>query len=241
MLDEEAFKTASYSGLFFDRHEEGRHVIIDHNNLRYQRIRENAGANMYNGAYYYSREIVKNIIPKVKTDRNWITVNVEGAGCSHAIVFIHNNLQPERYEWLYQYGFTDLILVCGLERTCEMVKHLGTPIYLPLSIDLEYMKKFMGIEKTKDTAYAGRKSKTNMGRLPDGIDYLCGMKRAQLLKHMAEYKNIYCVGRTAIEAKVLGCRVLPYDERFPDPDIWRIVDNSIAAEILQQQLDIIDR
>lgn len=216
-------------------------MIIDHNNLRYQRIRENAGANMYNGAYYYSREIVKNIIPKVKTDRNWITVNVEGAGCSHAIVFIHNNLQPERYEWLYQYGFTDLILVCGLERTCEMVKHLGTPIYLPLSIDLEYMKKFMGIEKTKDTAYAGRKSKTNMGRLPDDIDYLCGMKRAQLLKHMAEYKNIYCVGRTAIEAKVLGCRVLPYDERFPDPDIWRIVDNSIAAEILQQQLDIIDR
>lgn len=216
-------------------------MIIDHNNLRYQRIRENAGANMYNGAYYYSREIVKNIIPKVKTDRNWITVNIQGEGCSHAIVFVHNNLKPEKYEWLYQYGFTDLILVCGLERTCEMVKHLGTPIYLPLSIDLEYMKKFMGIEKTKDTAYAGRKSKTNMGRLPDGIDYLCGMKRAQLLKHMAEYKNIYCVGRTAIEAKVLGCRVLPYDERFPDPDIWRIVDNSIAAEILQQQLDIIDR
>lgn len=215
-------------------------MIIDHNNLRYQRIRENAGDNMYNGAYYYSREIVKSIIPKVKTDRNWITVNVEGAGCSHAIVFIHNNLQPERYEWLYQYGFTDLILVCGLERTCEMVKHLGTPIYLPLSIDLEYMKKFMGIEKTKDTAYAGRKSKTNMGRLPDGIDYLCGMKRAQLLKHMAEYKNIYCVGRTAIEAKVLGCRVLPYDERFPDPNIWHIVDNSIAAEMLQRLIDEID-
>ena len=196
---------------------------------------------MYNGAYYYSREIVKNIIPKVKTDRNWITVNVEGAGCSHAIVFIHNNLQQERYEWLYQYGFTDLILVCGLERTCEMVKHLGTPIYLPLSIDLEYIKKFQDIEKTKDTAYAGRKSKTNMGRLPDGIDYLCGMKRAQLLKHMAEYKNVYAVGRTAIEAKALGCRVLPFDERFPDPDIWQVIDNSVAAEILQQQLDIIDR
>lgn len=216
-------------------------MIIDHNNLRYQRIRENAGANMYNGAYYYSREIVKNIIPKVKTDRNWITVNVEGAGCSHAIVFIHNNLQPERYEWLYKYGFTDLILVCGLERTCEMVKHLGTPIYLPLSIDLEYIKKFQDIEKTKDAAYAGRKSKTNMGRLPDGIDYLCGMKRVQFLKHMAEYKNVYAVGRTAIEAKALGCRVLPFDERFPDPDIWQVIDNSVAAEILQQQLDIIDR
>lgn len=216
-------------------------MIIDHNNLRYQRIRENAGDNMYNGAYYYSREIVKNIIPNVRTDRNWITVNVQGEGCNHAIVFIHNNLQSEKYEWLRKYGYNDLILVCGIQRTCELVKHLGTPIYLPLSIDLEYIRKFTSIEKTKDAAFAGRKTKTIMGRLPDGIDYLCGMKRAQLLKRMAEYRDIYAVGRTAIEAKALGCRVLPYDERFPDPDIWRVIDNSIAAKVLQQQLDIIDR
>ena len=215
-------------------------MIIDHNNLRYQRIRENAGANMYNGAYYYSREIVKNIIPKVKTDRNWITVNVEGAGCSHAIVFIHNNLQPEKYKWLYQYGFTDLILVCGLERTCEMVKHLGTPVYLPLSIDLEYMEKFKGIEKTKGVAFAGRKPKTSLGNLPPGIDRLTGMKRAELLRRMAEYNQIYAVGRTAIEAKALGCEVLPYDERFPDPGIWKVIDNKDAAKELQRLIDEID-
>jgi len=47
-------------------------------------------------------------------------------------------------------------------------------------------------------------------------------------------------GRLAA-AKELGCRVLPYDERFPNPDIWQVIDNSVAAEILQQQLDIIDR
>lgn len=216
-------------------------MIIDHNNLRYQRIRENAGANMYNGAYYYSREIVKNIIPNVKTDRNWITINVQGAGCNHAIVFIHNNLHPEKYEWLQQYGFKDLILVCGVESTCKLVKHLGTPVYLPLSIDLEYMERFKSIEKTKDTAFAGRKAKTAMGDLPGDIDYLYGMKRVHLLKRMAEYRNIYAVGRTAIEAKTLGCKVLPYDDRFPDPDIWRVLDNREAAKILQQKLDILDR
>lgn len=196
---------------------------------------------MYNGAYYYSREIVKNIIPNVKTDRSWITVNVQGEGCSHAIVFIHNNVQPERYEWLQQYGFDDLILVCGVEETCDKVKHLGTPIYLPLSIDLEYIKKFQNIEKTKDTAFAGRKSKRDMGILPEGIDYLYGMKRVQLLKRIAQYKKIYAVGRTAIEAKALGCKVLPYDERFPDPTIWRVLDNREAARILQEKLDILDR
>lgn len=216
-------------------------MIIDHNHPRYQRIRENAGDNMFNGAYYYSREIVKNIIPNVQTDRSWVTINIQGEACSHAIVFVHNNLKTEKYEWLYQYGFVDLILVCGLERTCEMVNHIGTPIYLPLSIDLEYIEKFKGIEKTKEVAFAGRRSKTNMGRLPDGIDYLCGMKRAQLLRKMAEYKQIYAVGRTAIEAKALGCEVLPYDTRFPDPDIWQVLDNREAAKILQQNLDIIDR
>ena len=216
-------------------------MIIDHNNLRYQRIRERSKGNMYNGAYYYSREIVKNIIPYVNTDRNWITVNVEGAGCNNAIVFIHNNLRPERYEWLRLYGFHDLILVCGLEETCSLVRHLGTPIYLPLSIDLKHMEKFRGIEKTKDTAFAGRQGKISLGELPEGVDYLYGMKRERLLKHMAEYRNIYAVGRTAIEAKALGCNVLPYDKRFPDPDIWRVLDNREAARILQEKLDILDR
>lgn len=216
-------------------------MIIDHNHIRYQRIRENAKDNKFNGAYYYSREIVANIIPNVRTDRNWITINIQGEGCSHAIVFIHNNLHPEKYEWLRQYGFDDLFLVCGVEETCEKVKHLGTPIYLPLSIDLEYMKKFGNIEKTKDAAFAGRKTKTSMGSLPDGIDYLYGMKRVQLLKKMAQYRKIYGVGRVALEAKALGCEVLPYDERFPDPDIWRVIDNREAAQILQEKLDILDR
>ena len=75
-------------------------ITITHNHPLY-RLRWNAaGKNKYNGAFYYSREIVDNIIPNVQTDRNWITVNIEGVGCDHSIVFIHNNKHPEHYEWL---------------------------------------------------------------------------------------------------------------------------------------------
>lgn len=67
-------------------------MIIDHTHIEYiQKWQGMNQASKYNGAYYYSCEIVENIIPAVKTDRNWITVNVKGVGCDHAIVFIHNN------------------------------------------------------------------------------------------------------------------------------------------------------
>ncbi len=78
-------------------------MIISHNNAEYRKKWENAGANQYNGAFYYSKEILKNIIPNVETSRNWVTVNVRGVGCNHAIVFVHNNLHPSNYEWLRQY------------------------------------------------------------------------------------------------------------------------------------------
>ena len=91
-------------------------MIIDHTHPNYLRKWRNAGLNQFNGAYYYSKEIVENIIPNVETDRNWITVNVKGVGLNHAIVFIHNNLHPENYEWLKFYGYKDLVLVCGAWR-----------------------------------------------------------------------------------------------------------------------------
>lgn len=217
-------------------------MIIDHTHPRYQRRREAAWKNRYNGAFYYSKEIVKNIIPEVETDRSWITVNIPGEGANHAIFFVHNNLRPEKYDWIHQYGFQDVILVCGTEETYEHYDEEGRhkAIYLPLSIDTEYVKKFRAPEKTKKVAFAGRKNKTIFGNLPEGIDYLCDMKRAELLRRMAEYKQIYAVGRTAIEAKALGCEVLPYDERFPDPGIWKVIDNKDAAKELQRLIDEID-
>ena len=215
-------------------------VIIDHNHPEYIRKWRNAGTNRFNGAYYYSKEIVENIIPLIETDRNWITVNIKGIGCDHAIVFIHNNLRPEHYDWLRFYGYKDLVLVCGVPETCEKVAHLGKPIYLPLSVDVDHVKQFAVEEKTKEAAFVGRPSKKKYGKLPDGIDYLEGLPRDELLKTMADYKTVYAVGRCAIEAKILGCKLKAYDERFPKVSRWKILDNKQAAKKLQKELDLID-
>ena len=214
-------------------------MIIDHNHPLYRQIWKDS-QNKYNGAFFYSKEIVKYIIPNVKTDRNWITVNIPGSGCDHAIVFIHNNLNPEeRYAWLAKYK--DLVLVCGIKETMPKVAHLGTPIYLPLSVDVANICQYKA-PKTKDSAFVGRpiKRRYNGVILPDNIDYIEGLPRTKLLAEMAHYKNIYAVGRCAIEAKVLGCKVKRYDPRFPDPDLWEVIDNSEAAVMLQVILNRID-
>lgn len=215
-------------------------MIIDHNHPLYRQIWKDS-QNKYNGAFFYSKEIVKNIIPKVKTDRNWITINIPGTGCDHAIVFIHNNLNPEeRYDWLRQYH--DLILVCGIEETMPKVARIGNAICLPLSVDVEEIKKYR-TEKTKEAAFVGRQIKKSYEgvKLPPNLDYLENLPRKKLLAEMAKYKRVYAVGRCAIEAKALGCEVKAYDPRFPDPNRWKVIDNSEAAEILQKKLNNIAR
>lgn len=213
-------------------------MIIDHDNLWYRSRWADARENKFNGAFYYSKEIVKNIIPLIKTDRNWVTVNTYGGAADHSIVFIHNNKHPENYQWLERYK--DLILVCGVPDTCNKVKHLGKAVYLPLSVDVADVEQYK-TEKTKDVAFAGRLIKKSGLELPEGCDILGGLPRTQLLPLIAQYRRIAAVGRCAIEAMVLDCEILPYDPRFPDPSIWKIVDNKEAAVMLQDILDKIDK
>lgn len=216
-------------------------MIIDHTHKAWRRVQKTFGRNQYNGALYYSKEICEKFIPNIRTTRNWITVNVQGVGCDHAIVFVHSNLRPDHYDWLKKYN--DLILVCSVPETCEKVKHLGTPVYLPLSIDVEYVQQFkVPVEERSGTAFVGRYSKTKYDgvRLPFGIDYIMGLPRDELLQKMAKYKSVYAVGRVALEAKALGVEVLPYDPRYPDPDVWEVIDTKYAVRMLQEKLDEID-
>ena len=216
-------------------------MIIDHNNRKWLNKQKRFGSDRHNGAKYYSQEIVKNIIPYVDTDRNWITVNVKGQGCDHAIVFVHSNLRPDHYDWLSRYD--DLVLVCGIPETVEKVKHLGKAIYLPLSIDVNYVKQFeVPKEDRKGVAFVGRAAKKHYDgvHLPAGVRCLSGMPRAEMLAEMAKLEKVYAVGRVAIEAKALGVDVLPYDPRFPDPKRWQVIDNREAARMLQKELDKID-
>lgn len=216
-------------------------MVIDHTHPEYMRKWNICGRNKWNGAYYYSKEIVKNIIPNVETDRNWVTVNIPGHAADHSIVFIHNNLHPERYEWLKR--FDDIVLVCGVPETVEKVQHIATAIYLPLSIDVKYVEGFRVPEDIRDgVAFVGRKQKRRMKgtKLPKDVNIIEGLPRPKVLEAMAKCRQVYAVGRTAIEARALGCQVLPYDERFPDPDRWAVIDNKEAAQILQTKLDAID-
>lgn len=213
-------------------------IFCDHDDLSYRSRWNNAGNNRFNGAFYYSKEIVKNIMPRVKTERRWVTINVYGKACDRAIVFIHNNLNPENYEWLRR--FDDLILVCGIPETVEKMAHLGHAVYLPLSVDVNEVKRFCVPYKTRDVAFVGRKAKRADVEFPEGTAYLEGLPRTKLLPAMAEFRKVYAVGRTAIEAKILGCEVLPYDPRFPDPSRWQVIDNAVAAGILQDLIYKVD-
>ena len=208
-------------------------MIISHESPFYNNIKPN-------GALIYSINICKYIIPNIKTNRNWITININKC-LDHSIVFIHSNV---KCELLYSYlkNYNDLILVCSQKSTMYKMRKFGRAIYLPLSIDVEYVKKFR-TAKTKDTCYAGRENKINSIYLKNkaGVDYLCNFTHDGLLEKMATYKNVYAVGLTALEAKVLGCNILPYDERFPDPDIWKVKDVKEIYKELQTKLDNIDK
>ena len=65
-------------------------------------------------------------------------------------------------------------------------------IYIPLSIDTEYVKKFKVKRKTKDTAYLGRLVKCPKNILEnDKIDKLGNEPRDALLKKVAKYKKVW--------------------------------------------------
>ena len=215
-------------------------IIIDHNNKAYRRKWAISGGDRYNGAYYYSREIVDNIIPNVDTDRNWVTIHIPNMAADHSIVFIHNNINTGIYEFLKH--FDDVILVCGVPETVEKVKHIGKAIYLPLSIDLDYVNTFRvgKYEKTSPVAFVGRKEKKTP-EVPEEVPCICDMPRPELLQAVARQKSVYAVGRCAIEAKALGCKILPYDSRYPKVSRWKVLDNLEAAKILQKELDKIDK
>ena len=214
-------------------------MIINHDHPKYRDKWRLKVENKWNGAFFYSKEICKYIIPEIETDRNWVTINVYGEALDHSIIFIHNNLHPERYDWLRNYR--DLILVCGIPETMDKVKHLGTPIYLPLSVDVPYVENYIRPYHEEDVAFVGRKSKRAEYNFPDNVDFLENMPRGELLTEMSKYKEVYAVGRTAIEAKILGCKILPYDPRFPDPERWQILDSRDAAIILQEKLDEVEK
>ena len=215
-------------------------MIIDHNHPEYMKIRNKAKKGKNNGCWFYSNEIVDNIIPRVKTWRGWNTVGRDLPGmCDHMIVFLHDNSTPWNYEWLHKYK--DLVLVCSSKYTLNSVIYSGHTILLPMSVDTEYVKKFR-TKKTKDTCFVGNtwvKANTHT-KIPKDVVYLRNMPREKLLTELAEFRKAYAIDRCAIEAKVLGCELLELDTAYSCDDIGRVLDNRDAAKMLQKELNKID-
>lgn len=214
-------------------------MIIDHTHPAFVEARNRIGRNKYNGAYYYSCEIVKNIIPLVNTDRNWMTVTAGGIGLDHSICFVHNNRNFER-SYSYLKPYKDIIYVVGLPDMVDVASQQGKTIYLPLSVDVEYVKRFRSQFKTRKRAFVGRKETRRDWKFPSGTDLVELLPREQLLTEMSKYEEIYAIGRTAIEGRILGCKILPFHPRLPDVDLWKILDNREAALMLQDELNKID-
>lgn len=219
--------------------------IIDTDHPKYQALRKGKTSGIYNGAYYYSKEIVKNIIPNVETDRNWDTLGMRSVGSlDHSLVFIHHGINmDEVYGWLDKYD--DQILVVSTEDTKNWAEARGKKyIYLPLSVDVEYVKQFKNI-KTRGACYAGNrwafKRKDEDELIPSGVDFPPkNIPREQMLRFIAPYQGCYAIGRCAIEAKILGCEVKVCLHKYPDPEHWRVIDNKEAAKMLQKELDKIE-
>lgn len=210
-------------------------MIFSHESPEY---RDNV-KNKNHGAFFYSEEICKYFIPNIETDRNWVTVGYEGKCFDHSIVFAHSNLYPYIYEYLEP--FDDLVLVCSWHQQMEAVKQWGKPVFLPMSVDVEYVEQFKR-EKDRDICFAGRMEKcTDELRFTPGLDFIAEVDRVTFLTELARYRRVYAIDRVAIEAKILGCEVLPYDRRFPDPDFWQVIDSRDAARMLQGILDEVDR
>lgn len=195
-----------------------------------------------NGAFWYSKEIVENIIPKIKTKRGWTTINVDGQCEDNSIVFIHNNKNPERYGYLGKYQ--NLILICSQPKTLKAMIDIFPQfhcIYIPLSIDTKFVKQFKTKRKTKQTAYFGRLAKCPKKILEDdSIDKIYGDSREELLKNVAKYKNVYAIGRCALEAKCLGCKVMPHAGEYENVD-FKLLDNKNIIPELQRLLNEIDQ
>ena len=194
-----------------------------------------------NGAFYYSGEIVKNIIPKIKTKRNWVTVNIPFNCYDNSIVFIHNNKNPERYWWLE--NFKNLIIVCSNYKTlrimCEFFPKFHS-ILIPLSIDTEYVEQFKAKRKTKKTAYYGRLEKCPPEILEDKtITKIYGKDREKNLKEVAKFKTVYSIGRCQLEAKCLDCKVICHEGEY-DNIYWKLLDNKDVIPELQRLLNEID-
>lgn len=219
-------------------------IIQDHTTREYFRAQSKLGCGKHNGAFYYSKEIVESFIPKIKTTYNWQTINHQKAP-EHCIVFVHSNNALQRYDYLLKYK--DIILVCSTNHSMNQLKKKGHKkvIYVPLSIDVDYLKKFKHNRKKNGAIACGnvwaftKETKEYFAR--QGINHYHDLERESLLYLMANAKTVYAIGRTAMEAIYLGAEVIQPDKEYPVEKYTTYYTQKDAIRIMQEQLDALPK
>jgi hypothetical protein len=214
-------------------------IIQDHNTTEYKAAQSKLNRGKFNGAYFYSKEIVDCFIPQIKTTYNWQTINHQKAP-EHCIVFVHSNNALHRYDYLLKYK--DIILVCSTHNSLNELKKKGHKkvIYVPLSIDTDYLDNFK-MDKKYGTIAAGNlwafTPETKVMFIRNRIKHYHDIPREDLLKLMAKSKTVYAIGRTAMEAIYLGANVIQPDKEYPVEKYTTYFTQKQAIEILRKEIE----
>jgi len=220
-------------------------LFITTEDTNYKKLHDSLGSAKHNGLYYYAKIIEKYIIPNVETDRPWNTIGIKSCGGKdRMIIFVHNNIQPEKYAWVRR--FDDVVIVSSQKKVAERMKLYGHSIYLPLSIKVSDLDQYKVKKKDQDMCYMGNPwafKKNDIAKyVPARAHRFGDMPREELLPIIAHYKIVYATGLCALEARALGCEVRNCSSRVDDiDDMFPLVDVSDAVKMLQKALDKIDK
>lgn len=214
-------------------------IIQDHTTKEYLRARRRLSRGKFNGALFYSKEIVESFIPNIETDYHWQTINHQKAP-DHCIVFVHSNNALGRYDYLLKYK--DIILVCSTNHSVSQLQKRGHKqvIYVPLSIDTDYLDKFKCEQKNGTVAcgnvWAFTQSMKDFFRL-NKIKHYHDIPRVSLLEIIGKSEKVFAIGRTAMEAIYLGAEVIQPEKEYPVEKYDTYFSQSDAIKIMQKELD----
>ena len=219
-------------------------IIQDHNTTEYLIAQSTLKSGKFNGAYFYSKEIVESFIPNIKTTYNWQTINHQTAP-EHTIVFVHSNNALERYDYLLKYN--DIILVCSTHNSLNQLKRKGHKkvIYVPLSIDTDYLDNFKNHNKKEGIIATGNQwaftTETKNYFKNNNIKHYYDIPREELLTLIANAETVYAIGRTAMEAIYLGANVIQPDKEYPVEKYTTYYKQEDAIRILQEEINKYDK
>lgn len=215
--------------------------VVGTDSVKYKSWRSMRSGGINNGAYWYAKEIEDIILPALDMNLYVITagstLHKANEVPNDALVICHSNDKP-RNSYMHLFH-KNILWVCSKPSTVLIMQSYGEKaVYVPLSIDTEYVKQFK-TKKTREIAFVGNAwgyKSDYLASLPKDVHQLTNLPRDQLLTEMAKYKTVIADGRCNIEAQVLGCKVqLPKYDKFETIE-REVVDSRDAIPYWQEAL-----